>query len=77
VIAVAAELGDIHPGAERRPGPRQDDAPDPGVVAEAAESLGELDPQLDRERVALLGALQGDERHLAVALDRQQLGHCR
>ena len=35
VVAVAAELGHVHPGAERRSRAGQDDAPDAGVVGQA------------------------------------------
>ena len=75
VLAVAAELGHVHPRAEGRPGAGQHDAADAVVLAEAGECLAELDPQVDRQRVALLGALQGDKRHVLAAFDREQARH--
>ena len=75
VLQVAAELRRVHPGAECGAGARQHDAAHLVVAGEAAEGVGELQPQLDRERVSLLGAAQRDERDLLVTLDRQQPGH--
>ncbi len=75
VGTVAAELGHVHARAERRPGAGEGDAADPVVVAERTERVGELDAQLDRERVALIGTLQGEHRDRLAPLDREQAGH--
>ena len=75
VLQVSAKLRRVHPGAEGGSGSREHDAADPAVGGEVAEGVGELDPQLDRERVSLLGAAQRDERDLLVTLNRQQPGH--
>ena len=48
--------------------PVSDDRADVGVVAERAEGLGQLHPQVDRESVPLLGALQRDHRDVLSAL---------
>ena len=75
VFEVAAELRGVHARAEGRPGAGQDDAGDPVVLGEPLEGVRELDAQVDRKRVALLRALQRDDGHLAVRLDRQQSRH--
>ena len=77
MLEVAAELRRVHPGAERCAGAREHDTADVSVAGQVGEGLGELEPQFDRQRVSLLGAAQGDERDLVVALDRQQSGHGR
>ena len=51
----------VHSGAERGPAPVRP-LRDLAVPAEGAEGLGELDPEVDRESVALLRSLQGDDR---------------
>ena len=63
------------PEQNARSGAGQDDAADLAVAREAAERVRQLDPQVDRERVSLLGPPQGDEGDLVVALDRQETGH--
>ena len=65
---LATELGRVHSGAERGTGTGQDDRADLAVPAEGAEGLGELDPEVDRESVALLRSLQGDDRDVSSAL---------
>src|SRR6266542_1268399 len=77
MVEVAAELRCVHPRAERRPRPGEDDAADPAVPRKPLEGIGELQAKLDRERVPLLGPAQSDEGHLVVALDRKQAGHGR
>src|SRR5918994_6395100 len=69
------ELRHVHSRAERRTCAGEDDAAHRLVGGERAEGLAKLDAELDRQRVALLGALQGDQRDLATALDRQQACH--
>ena len=59
--------GDVHPGAERRARPGQHHRADLLVLAEPAECLGELDPEVDRESVSLLRALQGDDGDVLLA----------
>ena len=75
VGAVAAELGGVHAGAEGGAGAGEDDAADLLVVAEALEGVGELEPQVDRERVAFLGALERDQRYVVMPLYREEPGH--
>ena len=58
------------PEQKALPAPVSTTQPTVVVGRERAERLGELGPQLDRERVALLRPLQGDERDLVAALDR-------
>ena len=40
----------------------------PRIVGEGAEGVGELNAEIDREGVALLGPLQGDHRDLLAPL---------
>jgi hypothetical protein len=75
VVAVAAELGHVHSGAEGRSGAGQHDASDAVVLAEVLEGLAQLDPEVDRQRVALLRPLQGDKRYFVAAFDREQARH--
>ena len=77
VLEVAAELRRVHAGAERGAGAGEHDAPDAVVAAEALEGVRQLDPQVDRQRVALLRPLQRDQRDPVVQLYREQAGHGR
>ena len=65
------------PSPSRRPcpAPVSTTQPTPRRRRGRTERVGELGAQLDRERVALLRAPQGDERDLAAPLDREQPGH--
>jgi hypothetical protein len=75
VRAVAAELRHVHPGAERGSRSGQHRARHAVVGRQSAERLGQLHPQVDRERVALLGAAQRDQRHRGVHVHGQQVAH--
>jgi hypothetical protein len=66
---VAAELRDVHPGAEGGGCAGEDDRADIVVLTEGAERIRQLDPQVDGERVPLLGPLQRDDGDLVLALE--------
>ena len=57
------------------PAPVRTAQPTSSSSAEAAERVGELEAQVDRQRVALLRPLQRDQRDALVQLERQQAGH--
>ena len=75
MIAVAAELGGVHARAERGSGAGEHHAADAVVLGELAERDGQLLAQLDRERVALLRSLEGDERDFPIPVDRELIRH--
>ena len=54
------ELAEVEARRECRSGAGQDDHPHPRVVTPGRERVHQLGAQLDRERVALVGARQGD-----------------
>ena len=47
----------------------------PSSLRQPRERVRQLDAQVDRQRVALLRALQRDDGDVAVRLDRQQSRH--
>ena len=73
--AVPAELGDIHPGAERGSGAGEADRCHGPVGLELREGVGQLEAQLDREGVALLGTVERDQRSRAETVDLELLSH--
>ena len=75
VIAVAAELARVHPRAEGRGGSGEHDCADLGVLAERAEGVGQLDPQVDGESISLFGPLERDHRDFLATLEGEEAGH--
>jgi hypothetical protein len=72
VRPVAAELGDVHPRAERAPGAGEQRAVDRVVGGERVERAGQREAQLDRERVAPLGPVEREDRERAVEILAQR-----
>jgi hypothetical protein len=75
VIAVAAELRDVHPGAESGARAGQQHAAHLVVAGQRAEGVRQRLAQLDRQRVALLRPVERHRGQRAVALDPQDRGH--
>src|SRR5258706_360819 len=67
-----ADLCQVEPSREVIAVAEQDPAPDRVVVLELVVRAGELVDQHKVEGVALLGAVQADQQHVAAAFE----GHC-
>jgi hypothetical protein len=72
VVSVAAELADVHAGAERAARAGEQDGVDAVVGGRGLQRLGEREAQRDRQRVALLGPVEREDRDRAVALGPQR-----
>ena len=69
------ELGEVEPGAEGVTGARDGHTVDRGVVGQVVEGIAHVVTQLDREGVALVGAVEREQHPAVAAIDGQHVGH--